>query len=135
MYHWKSLLVCAAFIITPSLHANPLSECYPDWQQKALTLGLSKQVVESVIPGLQLLPRVLELDRRQPEFSVSFSSYFNTRVSEQRIDRGRILIEEHRSLLNRLTQEYGVPAQYLIAFWGLETNYGSFKGNMSTLNI
>ena len=134
MYHWKSLLVCAAFIITPSLHANPLSECYPDWQQKALTLGLSKQVVESVIPGLQLLPRVLELDRRQPEFSVSFSSYFNTRVSEQRIDRGRILIEEHRSLLNRLTQEYGVPAQYLIAFWGLETNYGSFKGNMSTLN-
>ncbi len=134
MYNWKSLLVCTALIIAPTLHANPLSECYPDWQQKALSLGLSKDITESVIPGLEHLPRVLELDRRQPEFTVSFSSYFNTRVSEQRIVRGRALIEEHRLLLNSLTQEYGVPAQYLIAFWGLETNYGGYKGKMSTLN-
>lgn len=134
MNYLKSLLVCAAFIIAPSLHANPLSECYPQWQQKALTLGLSKNITESVIPNLEHLPRVLELDRRQPEFTVSFSSYFTTRVSEQRIERGRTLIEEHRTLLNRLTQEYGVPAQYLIAFWGLETNYGGYKGKMSTLN-
>tara|TARA_R110001592_G_scaffold65716_1_gene201691 strand:- start:1913 stop:3109 length:1197 start_codon:yes stop_codon:yes gene_type:complete len=134
MYNWKSLLVCTAFIIAPALHANPLAECYPDWQQKARTLGLSRQITDSVIPGLQHIPRVLELDRRQPEFTESFSNYFNTRVSEQRIERGRTLIEEHRLLLNRLTLEYGVPAQYLIAFWGLETNYGSYKGKMSTLD-
>lgn len=134
MQYLKSLLVCAAFIIPPALHANPLLECYPDWQQKAQALGLSKQITESVIPGLQHLPRVLELDRRQPEFTASFADYFNTRVSEQRIERGRELMKEHRALLNRLTREYGVPAQYLIAFWGLETNYGSFKGKMSILD-
>ena len=105
MYNWKSLLVCTALIIAPALHANPLSECYPDWQKKARSLGLSKDITDSVIPGLEHLPRVLELDRRQPAFTVSFSSYFNNRVSEQRIERGRALIEEHRSLLDRLTQE------------------------------
>lgn len=130
----KFLLVCASFIMASALHANPLAECYPDWQQKAQSLGLSAQITESVIPGLQHLPRVLELDRRQPEFTESFANYFNTRVSEQRIERGRALMQEHRLLLNRLTQEYGVPAQYLISFWGLETNYGGFKGTMSTLN-
>jgi membrane-bound lytic murein transglycosylase B len=134
MYNWKSLLVCTALTIAPALQANPLAECYPDWQKKAHAMGLSKNLIDLVIPNLQHIPRVLELDRRQPEFTVSFSNYFNTRVSEQRIERGRILIEEHRPLLNRLTQEYGVPAQYLIAFWGLETNYGGYKGKMSTLN-
>jgi membrane-bound lytic murein transglycosylase B len=134
MWNWKSLLVSAAFIVSPVLYANPLLECYPEWQQKARALGLSEQITESIIPGLQHLPRVLELDRRQPEFTESFSNYFNTRVSEQRIERGRALLKEHAALLTRLTREYGVPGQYLIAFWGLETNYGSYKGKMSTLD-
>jgi membrane-bound lytic murein transglycosylase B len=134
MWNWKSLLVSAVFVFTPVLHANPLLECYPDWLQKARSLGLSEQITESIIPNLQHIPRVIELDRRQPEFTESFSNYFNTRVSEQRIERGRALLKEHAVLLDRLTREYGVPGQYLIAFWGLETNYGSFKGTMSTLD-
>lgn len=134
MQKWKSLFVYPVFFLAPLLQANPLLECYPEWQNQARSLGMSAEIIDTLIPSLEHLPRVLELDRRQPEFTESFSNYFNTRVSDLRIERGRELIKEHGSLLNRLTHEYGVPGQYLIAFWGLETNYGSYKGTMSTLN-
>jgi membrane-bound lytic murein transglycosylase B len=42
------------------------------------------------------------------------------------VEQGRALYDKHRDLLNRLQLEYGVPAHYLLAFWGLETNYGSY---------
>ena len=134
MQKWKSLLASTAFIVSPVLMANPLLECYPEWQKQARSLGMSAEITDTLIPSLEHLPRVLELDRRQPEFTESFAKYFNTRVSDLRIERGRDLLKEHSALLNRLTREYGVPGQYLIAFWGLETNYGSYKGTMSTLN-
>jgi len=46
------------------------------------------------------------------------------------VDRGRALYAEHRALLNRLTSEYGVPGHYIVAFWGLETNFGAVQGNV-----
>lgn len=134
MQKWKSLFVYITLLLPPFSQANPLLECYGEWQQQARSLGLSAEIADSLIPKLEHVPRVLELDRRQPEFTESFANYFNTRVSDTRIERGRELLKEHAALLNRLTREYGVPGQYLIAFWGLETNYGSYKGTMSTLN-
>ncbi len=134
MFNWKCLLVVSALCSSTLVSANPLAECYPEWQKKADALGLSKEIIDAVIPGLKQIDKVLELDRRQPEFTESFSKYFTTRVSDTRIEKGRAMIEEHRALLSRLTREYGVPGQYLISFWGLETNYGSYKGNMPTLD-
>lgn len=122
-------MCCAAFA-----QADDWSRCIEGWQQRASQEGLTNRLVDQVIPALQEQARVLELDRRQPEFTDSFARYFTVRVSEQRVARGRELLVEHRALLSRLTREYGVPAQYLLAFWGLETNYGSFKGNMPTLD-
>jgi lytic murein transglycosylase len=51
---------------------------------------------------------------------------------EQRIERlseqGRELLDRHRALLKRVEARYGVPAEYIVAFWGIETNYGGFVG-------
>lgn len=134
MLKWQYLVLSSALMMSAFSHANPLAECYPIWQEKARSVGLSNEIVDTLIPSLQNLDNVLELDRKQPEFTESFSNYFNKRVSDQRIAKGRELIQEHSELLARLTKEYGVPPQYLISFWGLETNFGSFKGNTSTLN-
>jgi membrane-bound lytic murein transglycosylase B len=111
-----------------------MTHCRDRWQADALQAGLSKQVVENIIPQLRWLPETIELDRRQPEFSEGFAHYFNARVTADRISRGRELFRTHQGLLKKLTQEYGVPGQYLIAFWGMETNYGRILGRFSVLD-
>lgn len=105
-------------------------QCLADIGDRAVQQGVARDTVDQVLAGIEFLPRVIELDRRQPEFTTTFADYFGRRVNEQRINRGRELLEEHRELLTRVTRETGVPAAYLVSFWGLETNYGSYFGRM-----
>jgi membrane-bound lytic murein transglycosylase B len=75
-----------------------------------------------------ILERVIELDRRQPEFTQTFLNYLNARVTPERIARGRTMLRKHRALLAQEYKKYRVPPRYLVAFWGLETNFGSYLG-------
>jgi membrane-bound lytic murein transglycosylase B len=106
------------------------AECKARLQERAIAAGVSSQTASEVMSGAQHLARVIELDRRQPEFTTTFADYLNRRVNEARISKGRALLQEHEDLLARVTRETGVPAPYLVSFWGLETNFGSYFGKM-----
>lgn len=114
--------------------AATFSACIENLQAVALHRGVPEPVATDVLGALEHQPRVIELDRSQPEFRQSFSAYLRARVSDTRVRRGRELLAEHRALLSRLTRDYGVPGHYLVAFWGLETNFGSYLGGMPTLD-
>jgi len=107
------------------------AQCKQRLQDKAISAGVSESVASEVMAEASYLERVIELDRRQPEFTTTFADYLNLRVNDDRIEKGRELLKEHRSLLAEVTEETGVPAPYLLAFWGLETNFGSYFGKMS----
>ncbi|MGL5047951.1 MAG: lytic murein transglycosylase [Shewanella sp.] len=115
-------------------HAEAFPACLVGLQARARAEGLSETTINSTVANLQFVPRVIELDQQQPEFSQTFDNYFSKRATEWRVNEGRRLLQKHSVLLNQLAQEYGVPAQYILSFWGLETNYGSYKGKMSVLN-
>ncbi|WP_413785007.1 MULTISPECIES: lytic murein transglycosylase [unclassified Marinobacter] len=106
-------------------------ECKLQLQEKAIAAGVSAKTAQEVMTGVKHINRVIELDRRQPEFTTTFADYLNRRVNDDRVSKGRVLIKEHSELLARVTEETGVPAPYLVAFWGLETNFGSYFGKMS----
>lgn len=110
------------------------SHCLAGLQQQARAEGLPAYVVNEVMAGLQAQERVLQLDRRQPEFTQTFADYLYRRLTSQRIQRGRELRVQYREFLDRLTRSYGVPGHYLLAFWGLETNFGSYLGKMPILD-
>jgi membrane-bound lytic murein transglycosylase B len=74
--------------------------------------------------------RVIELDRQQPEFTQTFTDYYNRRVTDQRVTQGREMLSRYGGLLEETQARTGVPPHYLVAFWGLETNFGSYFGNM-----
>lgn len=109
-------------------------QCKADIRQRAMAEDLPEWIVEDVVAGLVIQPRVIELDRSQPEFTQTFGDYLNRRVTSNRIQEGRRLLAEYEPLLTQLTRTYGVPGRYLVAFWGLETNFGAYLGNMSTLD-
>ena len=106
------------------------AECKARLKEQAIAAGVTSKTASDVMNEVEHLDRVIELDRRQPEFTTTFADYLNRRVSEARISKGRELLQEHRALLARVTRETGVPAPYLVAFWGLETNFGSYFGKM-----
>lgn len=108
--------------------------CLAQFRDQAREEQISERVIEDVLGNLRPQERVIELDKSQPEFVQTFAHYLNLRVSDERIERGRELYQEHRVFLNSLTQTYGIPGQYLVAFWGLETNFGGYLGTMPTLD-
>ncbi len=135
---WAQPLVLAAGLAVLPLFASGaptgFSTCITQLGNEARARGLSTETVDNVLAGLEHQPRVIELDRAQPEFSQTFAAYLRARVTPERVRRGRELLARHDDLLARLTREYGVPGRYLVAFWGLETNFGSYLGNMPTLD-
>ncbi len=98
-------------------------------KSEAKAAQISEQTINDTFQNAQYLPSVIVLDRGQPEFISPFLNYVEKRVSPNRVAKGRALLQEHEALLNQIEAKYGVPKQILMAFWGLETNYGSNKGN------
>ncbi|PWF64982.1 lytic transglycosylase [Shewanella sp. BC20] len=119
---------------TIAAHAAAFPTCVANLQERARTEGLSEATIQDTVASLQFVPKVIELDQAQPEFSQTFNNYFTKRATDWRVNEGRRLLKKHRALLDKLAQQYGVPPQYILSFWGLETNYGSYKGKMSVLD-
>lgn len=116
------------------LSESEFSTCVKDLSVKAKAAGISNATINSSLGKAKYIKRVIELDRKQPEFSTTFADYFNRSASEQRITQGKALLIKHKDLLDRVTQKYGVPAPYIVAFWGLETNFGRVFGDIPVVD-
>jgi membrane-bound lytic murein transglycosylase B len=102
---------------------------------EAISKGIRETTVNAALANVEApLPRVLELDRSQPEFVQTFTTYMRNRLSDARIARGRSMLVEHRDLFARIQRDYGVQPHYLMSFWALESNFGDFTGGFSVIN-
>ncbi|HEY9146221.1 MAG TPA: lytic murein transglycosylase [Thiobacillus sp.] len=119
----------------PAPPVRPAQTAFERWlaafRQDAAAQGISAATLDAALTGLVPDERVIELDRRQPEFLQSFTDYLGRRVTPSRVARGQTLLEQHAALLDAVEQKYGVPKSVLVAFWGLETNFGANQGNLN----
>lgn len=99
------------------------------FKAEARARGISAAILERAFAGVRPLDTVIEADRRQPERRLTFAEYRARVVSEARIRRGRELLDEHRALLERVRARFGVPPATLVALWGIESSYGTYKGS------
>lgn len=130
-------LLLSLIIIAAPVSAAATQENFADWltslRNEALAGGVSSQTLDKALAGVKPITRVIELDRRQPEFTQTFWRYLDIRVSRERIERGRMLLEKHHDLLNEIYDRYGVQPRFLVAFWGLETNFGDYLGSFPVI--
>jgi len=135
----KHILIFAVIVCTLSTLARPgaCSEDFSGWlaglRQEALAKGISEATLHEALDDLQPIPRIIELDRRQPEFTQAFWRYLDAHVTEDRIERGRMLLELHAELFDSVEKQYGVQPRFLVAFWGLETNFGDYLGGFPVI--
>lgn len=114
--------------------AESFDACLDRLQALAVAEGVSVATVEAVVPSLAYRERVIELDRAQPEVQQSFSAYLSSRVNTRRVALGRWVLLQNAELLEELTRRHGVPGRYLVALWGMETDFGRYLGSMPTLD-
>ena len=120
-----------AVVPTPT-PTEPGREDFQTWldgvRAEALSRGISEATVTAALTSVELLPVVLERDRAQAELVLSLNEYLNRRLTRAFIRTGRQQAAKHRALLKEVTAEYGVQWKYLVAIWGIESNYGRFQG-------
>ena len=98
-------------------------------RSEARARGLEEATISSALDGLAPIERVVELDRRQPEFTLTFDQYMRRVVSAQRVEKGRARLAEHRGILDRVARAYRVQPRFIVALWGIETDFGRVRGS------
>jgi membrane-bound lytic murein transglycosylase B len=111
---------------------------FADWmqglRQEAAAAGVSQQTLDAALTGIEPNQKVLDLDRGQPEVTITFAQYAARTVTKQRIAEGRKLLEEYRPLLDKVGATYGVQPPFIVALWAIETDYGQFTGGYSVID-
>ena len=130
------LTVCVLLFSGSAIAGDQAS--YSQWvqgfKQKAAAQGVSQATLNAAFAQSKYLPRVIELDRKQPESKMTFAQYKERIVSATRINQGRAMYKKHKALLNEIGAAYGVQPQYIVALWGIETNYGSNTGGFDVID-
>ncbi len=96
--------------------------------------GISEAVLVEALGGIRPIDRVLELDRRQPEGTVTFDEYMASRIPPELMTEARRRYEEDLPLLTAIGDKYGVDPEFIVALWGLETRFGTYTGGFDVVN-
>lgn len=103
-------------------------------RKEALGRGIPQQTLDSALKDLEPVSRVIELDRNQPEAKLTFDQYLSRILSEERIARGHKKLTDSRRLLAKIADAYGVQPRFLVALWGIETDFGRVTGSFPVID-
>ena len=105
-----------------------------EFSTSARSAGISEATLRLAFDEVRFIPRVVEQDSAQPEFTRAVWDYLHSAVSAQRIARGQDRLLQSRPAIDAAAARYGVPAEILVAIWGMESNYGSNTGDIPTID-
>lgn len=138
MQNYLRFLLAAVLMLTFAGPVFASAAGFGNWlngvKADARERGISSDTINEAFEDVSYLPRVIELDRKQPESRLTYSEYKAKVITQHRIDEGRELLREHRSALNAASQKYGVAPEVIVALWGMETSYGKNTGGFSIVS-
>lgn len=105
-----------------------------EFRASARASGISDATLGQALDHARFLPRVIELDRVQPEFTRTVWDYLDRTVTPQRVATGRDMLQRVRSEAAAVFQAQRVPPEVVVAIWGMESNYGGNVGDVSTID-
>jgi peptidoglycan lytic transglycosylase B len=133
----RRMLLSAPLLAAPAMLAGwPAAAAEGDFdsfldlvRREAAAQGIRPSTVNLALRSAQYLPHVIELDRHQPEQVLTFTQYLQKTVSPQRIENARRQLFENRPLLDAVWRRYDVEPRFIVALWGMESDFGKITGN------
>ncbi|MCF2916319.1 lytic murein transglycosylase [Pseudoalteromonas sp. Cn5-37] len=102
-------------------------------KKEALEKGYDEALVDQALATAKFKKKVISADKNQPEVKETLETYLPKRVPQWKIDRARKLYKENQEVLEKVAKEYGVQARFIVALWGLESNFGKIQGGHSVI--
>lgn len=127
-------LMLAVFVIPVCAYAERGAFDVERWygmidsvKEKAASQGISQDTINQTVRSVGFIPSIIKSDKNQSEFKLTMQQYLDRTVSKSRIDQGLIMRKKYPTMLSRVEAKYGLPPHVILAFWGLESNYGAVK--------
>ena len=130
------LFIVSILIILNS--ATLIADDFNDWKVKfknrAIKEGVSKATVDKLIDRSKFVSDVIKYDRYQPEFYEDTKTYISKRTSSKKVKLGKIILNKENNIINKVSSEYKVDKNLLLALMGIETNFGNYLGKMDIVS-
>ncbi|MFD2633343.1 MULTISPECIES: lytic murein transglycosylase [Idiomarina] len=136
----SSALIGALALVSVSASAQEKSveEKFSDYvealKDEARGNDYSEETLEKAFAKVKYYERAVELDKNQPEFKLTLDTYLPRAVPEWKAEKALEKYEEHKELLEKVGKEFGVQPRFIVALWGIETNFGSYTGGFDVIS-
>lgn len=98
-------------------------------QDRAVAENIDDRIINDTIQDASFIPKIVWRDKNQSEFKLTMNGYLSRMINKNRINTGKEMRKKYPTLLNRVYNKYGIQPYVILAFWGLESNYGQYKAH------
>ncbi|WP_220721197.1 lytic murein transglycosylase [Agarivorans litoreus] len=131
----KKIISAVLFSAAFSLHAEPGFDNYVEQLKlEAAEQGISQQTIDAAFANTKFYQRAVKADKQQPEFKLTLDTYLPRAVPDWKVQQARALYKKHYPLLKEIEKKYKVQPRFIIALWGVESNFGKFTGNYNVVS-
>lgn len=131
---WGRVASLVVGLLAPGVALANSADFVRNLWPEAQRAGVSRQAFEAAFASYNPIPQVIELTRKQPEFTQTVQQYVDKRVTAAQAAKGQAMRGEWAQTLAGAQQRYGVQPEIVLAIWGMETNFGGFMGGNNTIH-
>ncbi|PTC01116.1 lytic murein transglycosylase [Thalassospira xiamenensis] len=127
-------LCLVAFLSAPSSAQDGFTEYVAALKAEAKEAGYTDATIAEAFKGVKYYKKSVEADKNQPEFKLTLDTYLPRAVPEWKAKKAVEMFNKHQPLLEKVGEEFGVQPRFIVALWGIETNFGSFTGGFDVIS-
>lgn len=121
------VIPCHANVSRGDFNVDRWYEMLDSVRVRAASENISEDTIKTTLHNPMFVPSIVKSDKNQAEFKLTLDGYLSRTVSESRIAQGQKMRAKYPTMLSRVEKKYGVPPHVMLAFWGMESNYGAVK--------
>lgn len=125
----SALLLLGVLLGSPVLAGVDFDHYVASLREEALAAGIPPATVTAAFADVRLVEAAIRHDKNQPEFKLTLDTYIPRAVPEWKVKQAKALYHQHLPLLTKIGREYGVQPRFIVALWGIETNFGKITGH------
>ncbi len=128
------ILISLVLLSTQAFSNDTFSDFVTGISNEAERKGISLKLIRDFKTKVAFIPRVIELDRSQPEFKLTLDQYLARVVTSSRIKKANSKYKKNKKILKVISKHYGVQARFLVSLWGIETDFGRLTGGFPVVS-
>ncbi|GLO60298.1 lytic transglycosylase [Vibrio sp. MACH09] len=132
----KVVSLFIGFALSASAYANnaDFANYVEGLKKQAIENGISSSVVEEAFSNVKFKPKAVKADKNQPEKKLTLDEYIPRAVPDWKVKQAQSLYDKHYTELNRIGKQYGVQPRFIVALWGVESNFGKLTGGYNVID-